>query len=247
MHSRLAPLRRSARRGFTLIELLTVIAIIGILAAIIVPTVGKVRNSAKKSQCLSRLRQWGNIVTLCSNDYKGNIPLFWGFGNPNTGYDPYITTSRAMIVEEEKDGFSRALRPSEAMAYCPTGINGGNTLGARHYAFVVPIGLTEKRAPMFSLSTAYYYRQNEAASPSQLLLMIEANTNSQIRPMTTGGIKSALEASHSVRHIQTVSGFTRHGGIANALFLDGHVASLTLNDTDYTVSSEKLDRWFTLR
>lgn len=100
---------------------------------------------------------------------------------------------------------------------------------------------------MFSLSTAYYYTVNEAASPSQLLLMIEANTNSQIRPTTTGGIKTALEASQSVRHIQTVSGFTRHGGLANALFLDGHVASLTLNDTDYTVSPDKLNRWFTLR
>lgn len=45
------------KRGFTLIELLAVIAIIGILSAILIPTIGVVRKSASKTTSASNLRQ----------------------------------------------------------------------------------------------------------------------------------------------------------------------------------------------
>jgi prepilin-type N-terminal cleavage/methylation domain-containing protein len=61
-------------RGFTLIELLTVIAIIAILAAILIPVVGKVRDMARFSKGTSNLREWVRANLLYAHDHRGNIP-----------------------------------------------------------------------------------------------------------------------------------------------------------------------------
>ncbi|WP_043584141.1 type II secretion system protein [Geminisphaera colitermitum] len=61
-------------RAFTLIELLTVIAIIGILAAILIPTVSKVRSSANAAACLSNMRQLALSLLIYSEGNRGVFP-----------------------------------------------------------------------------------------------------------------------------------------------------------------------------
>lgn len=62
------------RRGFTLIELLVVIAIISILAAILFPVFARAKEAAKKTACLSNLRQIGVGFQLYLNDYDDRLP-----------------------------------------------------------------------------------------------------------------------------------------------------------------------------
>jgi len=63
------------RRAFTLIELLVVIAIIAILAAILFPVFAQARGAARKSVCLSNLRQIGMSVQMYAQDYDGLFPF----------------------------------------------------------------------------------------------------------------------------------------------------------------------------
>jgi prepilin-type N-terminal cleavage/methylation domain-containing protein/prepilin-type processing-associated H-X9-DG protein len=61
--------------GFTLIELLVVIAIIAILAAILFPVFAQAREQARKTVCLSNLKQLNLGVQMYIQDYDETIPL----------------------------------------------------------------------------------------------------------------------------------------------------------------------------
>lgn len=81
----------SRRDAFTLIELLTVIAIIGILAALIFPTVGRVRETAQRTVDANNLREIVKAATIYAADNNDRLPdpVTIAAQYPNLGTGPY--------------------------------------------------------------------------------------------------------------------------------------------------------------
>lgn len=124
----LAPPRCAA---FTLIELLTVIAVVGVLAAILIPAVGSVRKSANNVECVANLRSQAQAVLLYAGDV-GRFPSN-GYGSlesNNFSYDIDILPYMGIDTEALADFKAGRIRRSDPVAgsisglakafYCPS-------------------------------------------------------------------------------------------------------------------------------
>jgi prepilin-type N-terminal cleavage/methylation domain-containing protein/prepilin-type processing-associated H-X9-DG protein len=74
------------RSGFTLIELLVVVSIIALLIAILLPSLARAKNNAKKTACASNMHQIGVALNTYAAEYDNNVPPETGRGIENYGY-----------------------------------------------------------------------------------------------------------------------------------------------------------------
>ena len=98
------------RNAFTLIELLVVIAIIALLAAILFPVFGRVRENARRSSCLSNTKQIGlGITQYCqdnderfpySEPYNGAVPMA---GRWELKVMPYVKSTQIFVCPSNTD------------------------------------------------------------------------------------------------------------------------------------------------
>ena len=98
-HCRSSPPRARRPGGFTLIELLVVIAIIAILAALLLPALGKAKARAQRIGCLSNLRQLAVTWQLYTDDSRGALPANGFVTDPNSGTRLWVLGSEHIFPE----------------------------------------------------------------------------------------------------------------------------------------------------
>ena len=88
-------------KGFTLIELLVVIAIIGVLAGIMLPVLSRARESSRRTQCMSNIKQIGMGLIMYANENNDTFPSDTAYSDEspamrglNLLYDTYVSDNK---------------------------------------------------------------------------------------------------------------------------------------------------------
>ncbi len=83
---------RRTQKGFTLVELLVVITIIAMLMALLIPVVGRARESARRTQCMNNQHQIGEAMQVYATSQNGLIPpsLSLSPPDPNNNSKQYV-------------------------------------------------------------------------------------------------------------------------------------------------------------
>lgn len=131
-------MEETMKRAFTLIELLVVIAIIAILAAILFPVFAQAKDAAKKTSCLSNMRQIGMGVQLYLSDYDDRVFYRSGSAFSRSGNIPTTNENRwwnLLLPYEKNTDIYRC--PSDELPTPSRDINGGLSI-MRSYIAIFP-------------------------------------------------------------------------------------------------------------
>jgi len=221
-------MRTKQKSGFTLIELLVVIAIIAILAAILFPVFARARENARRSACLSNLKQIGLGLMQYTQDYDEKMPPAVAYGGqiqtPPNGYFwsntywfwqqiiyPYVKSSEVYFCPSSST-HPRHADGRAAPFYGNYGANQSTIIGQSLAAFVAPA--TTYAIMDWGGNAANHWDPNvPGTSHAQYGFLPGSGPNSPLRsPQRT-----------IVSTYQRDFDFGRHFQGINIIFADGHV------------------------
>ena len=221
----------SGRRqsGFTLVELLCVIAIVGLLAGILFPVLQRARENARRSGCMTNMKQLGLAFTQYAQDYDERLPTSADFIlSPNVTWDTlldaYMKNKQILVCRSDyvvrtnssctPGGLARSYSMPEASS-------GSGT---------VPLFITGLRVPATGISAYTGRNLAEVNQPAQTLLLVE-----HIHAYNRAGLPGDVfirdpdeqgDQDCPVSKIEPI-----HFAAWNYLFADGHVKWLKPEST----------------
>lgn len=236
--------------AFSLIELLTVIAIIAILAAILIPIVGKVQSQAKLSNCISNLRQWGMANLLYAQEHDSLIPWDGGTNaSPNNmqihaDTRPWFNALPSYLdsppVRELQARGNLPQFGDSSIFLCPSAERSNNAPAWLCYG---PNYLLSSRTDSGGTRPSIT-RVNQVSSPSRLVLFAETTHHAP------GSTNSGLFTNANPRHLGNATrNNLRHDQRSPLVFFDGHVEVFSTKELlaqgqgDFDPTSEHPIRW----
>jgi prepilin-type N-terminal cleavage/methylation domain-containing protein/prepilin-type processing-associated H-X9-DG protein len=235
------------KRAFTLIELLVVISIIALLMAILMPALGKVRESARRTICATRLKDIGMAMSIYRQMYDGDLPATWAVGperdmysNPDAAFRWHMRV-KDIYIQQKGDSYSYDLfRCPNMEKYARESDSGGTAVGMYGYNYFFS---GEPGRP----DTNWWKKADFIQQPSKLPLMADLSNDkvADLFPNTNGGWLMSVQNPNPLAYkygwldgkIQQYGESrsnmfgpsTNHGDSrCNFLMADGHTTSLDI-------------------
>ncbi len=194
--------RQHGQYGFTLIELLVVIAIIAILAAMLLPTLGRARELARGSQCMNNLKQIQTFALYYTNDNQAYFPQSLKPGTWSCNSSQWNNPSTSLTFLQEQLGTPSKPYP---LLRCPSYRPSATTFYT-NYAMNIRI------TPYSNWSRTTQLKITRMKRPSSCNTFTEQN-----QKVNTAGSIIAMPQDGAV-------GWRRysHNGRMNVVYMDGH-------------------------
>ncbi len=208
-------------RAFTLIELLATLAVIGLLAATLLPAVARARERARALPCLSQLRQ----IALAVHSYSDEASDCFPRSSHSAFVAGQLPWSRAVAghLGSSPTGWTNLLA---GVYRCAS----KKTTGTWSYGLNVYYELSPALDD-YTGSPAVWHRRAAVPRPASTVLLAEV----------PGSVDHVMAHFWTSLADATDVAATRHSGRAVYVFADGHAESLTLRETYNPAASR--DHW----
>ena len=213
------------RRGFTLIELLVVIAIIAILAAILFPVFAKARAAARKTSCLSNLKQVAAASMMYTQDYDEKLVHYiqvdaWDGTTHHRGQWQVLLQSyaknRAIFICPDRE-FNGDPNPVTDMIWGGVGLNIG----------VADIKLSRVNRPADTIQ----FMDTARIVPANYSGAYMTNPDNydgykSVQDLYSGWTRTPVDPDLAT---DAAVPMARHSGMCNVAYIDGHCKSIKIS------------------
>ena len=240
---------RSRPPAFTLIELLVVIAIIAVLAGLLLPVLGKIRDNADSTKCATNLQQIGVAITGYCADHDGSLPgpLSEAQYPKWKEADPRSKGSLARILEtylstpEDKGSGTQQSR-AETVMLCPSWVRVVRALDKPVYVVNfedrltdyenrVPWGDVDNETEPVKRAMLNEWRLTEERKKQYAESKIEMMSLAEVWAIKDGDQEDFANAKQPPAFLGDLVQKPVHGDHRNALFYDFRVGKIRLDDT----------------